>query len=195
VRNGEAIQFVMGAQYLGWENFRQATDCWPGVARRLVTFLVSPRKVTKRRRPQQSRIPEDQARRVGGKELAPPCCFDFVFCGRGSNTFAADPPDALDLRRVCKGKNVKTSLAMSCRRELDRRLRCEAIESSLKYTSHPVITGLVLTCHPSQSRRKLSLPGGSAAKVFEPRSPPNIYNSGASSLPPVRQARFPGFRG
>jgi len=45
---------------------------------------------------------------VGRKELAPPCCFDFVFCGRGSNTFAADPPNALDLRRVCKGKKIKT---------------------------------------------------------------------------------------
>jgi hypothetical protein len=33
--------------------------------------------------------------------------FYFVFCGRGSNTFAADPPDALDLRRVCKGKKSK----------------------------------------------------------------------------------------
>ncbi|WP_296890098.1 hypothetical protein, partial [Thiobacillus sp.] len=35
---------------------------------------------------------------------------------------------------------------------------------------HPVITALVLTFIPSQPRRKLSLPGGSAAKVFEPRS-------------------------
>jgi hypothetical protein len=34
----------------------------------------------------------------------------------------------------------------------------------------PVITALVLTFFPLQPRRKLSLPGGSAAKVFEPRS-------------------------
>jgi hypothetical protein len=45
--------------------------------------------------------------------------FDFVFCGRGSNTFAADPPATLDLRRVCKGEKVKTSFTMSCRREPD----------------------------------------------------------------------------
>jgi len=32
-----------------------------------------------------------------------------------------------------------------------------------------VVAGLVLTFHPLQPRRKLSLPGGSAAKVFEPR--------------------------
>ena len=38
-------------------------------------------------------------------------------------------------------------------------------------SSSPVIAALVLTFSPSQSRRKLSLPGGSAAKVFEPRSP------------------------
>jgi hypothetical protein len=44
---------------------------------------------------------------MGGKELAPPCRFDFVFCERGSNTFAADPPAPLDLRRVCKGKKFK----------------------------------------------------------------------------------------
>jgi hypothetical protein len=86
---------------------RETADRWPGVARRQVTFLVAPRKVTKRRRPRHTRIPEDQARRVGGKELAPPCCFDFVFCGRGSDTFAADPPATLDLRRVCKGTKSK----------------------------------------------------------------------------------------
>ena len=56
---------------------------------------------------------QSQARRVGGKELAPPCCFDFAFCGRGSNTFAADPPDALDLRRGCKGRKVKTSTVVT----------------------------------------------------------------------------------
>jgi len=49
----------------------RTADRGPGVARRLVTFLVSPRKVTKRRRPRHTRIPEDKARQVGGKELAP----------------------------------------------------------------------------------------------------------------------------
>jgi len=43
--------------------------------------------------------------------------FYLIFCGRGSNTFAADPPDALDLRRVCKGKNVKTRAVMTGRFE------------------------------------------------------------------------------
>jgi hypothetical protein len=33
----------------------------------------------------------------------------------------------------------------------------------------PVIADLVLTFFPLQTRRKSSLPGGSAAKVFEPR--------------------------
>ncbi|MBU1263342.1 MAG: hypothetical protein KJ946_01825, partial [Gammaproteobacteria bacterium] len=63
--------------------------------------------------------------------------FDFVFCGRGSNTFAADPPDALYLRRVCKGKKVKTSLVVSNAREPDRWLRSGAIASSPKYTTAP----------------------------------------------------------
>jgi hypothetical protein len=58
-----------------------ATDRWPGVARRLVAFFVSPKKVTKERRPRHTRIPEAQARRTGGKELAPPCFFNFVFVG------------------------------------------------------------------------------------------------------------------
>jgi hypothetical protein len=65
----------------------------------------------------------------------------------------------------------------------------------LKHSYRPVITTLVLTCLPSQSRRKSSLAGGSAAKVSEPRSPSKYKQSGASSLPPARQARFPGFRG
>jgi len=50
---------------------RRTADRWPGVARRQVPFFVSPKKGTKERRPRQSRIPEDQARRAGGKELAP----------------------------------------------------------------------------------------------------------------------------
>jgi hypothetical protein len=61
----------------------------------------------------------------------------------------------------------------------------------------PVTTTLVLTFIPSQSRRKLSLTGGSAAKVFEQRYKKQNQNSksGASSLPPTWQARFSGFRG
>jgi hypothetical protein len=43
---------------------------------------------------------------VGGKELAP--LYLYFEGERGSNTFAADPPATLDLRRVCKGKKVKT---------------------------------------------------------------------------------------
>jgi hypothetical protein len=86
---------------------------------KLLSFVSPKESNPMKRRPRHPRIPEDQARRVGGKDLATPCCFDFVFGGRGSNTFAADPPDALDRRRVCKGKKVKTSLTMSSRREPD----------------------------------------------------------------------------
>jgi len=39
-----------------------------------------------------------------------------------------------------------------------------------QYSKRPVITALVLTFFPLQPRRKSGLPGGSAAKVFEPRS-------------------------
>ena len=39
-----------------------------------------------------------------------------------------------------------------------------------KRANRAVISTLVLTFSPSQPRRKLSLSGGSAAKVFEPRS-------------------------
>ncbi len=73
---------------------------------------------------------------------------------------------------------------------------CLAGNASHRPSSHR--RNLVLTFIPSQPRRKSSLPGGSAAKVFEPRSQrTNLkYNkSGASSLPPTRQARFSGFRG
>ena len=176
------------------KGLHKPTGRWPGVARRQVTFLACPRKVTKRRRPRQPRIPEDQARRVGGKELAPLLLCLFDFCERGSNTFAADPPATLDLRRACKGRKVKTSLTTSSRHEPNRVLRRKVFASSPKHTNRPVITALLLTCRPSQSRRKSSLPGGSAAKVSEPRSPSKYKQSGASSLPPVRQARFPGFR-
>jgi len=62
---------------------------------------------------------------------------------------------------------------------------------------HLITTALVLTFLPSQPRRKLSLSGGSAAKVSEaPLTKLNqLYKSGASSLPPTRQARFSGIRG
>jgi hypothetical protein len=53
---------------------------------------------------------------------------------------------------------------MSIRHEPDRVLR-----SSPKYTNRPVITALVLTFFPLQTRRRSSAAGGSAAKVFEPR--------------------------
>jgi hypothetical protein len=108
---------------------------------------------------------------VGGKELAP---LYLVFEGeRVSDTFAADPPGRLNFQRGCKGSKVKTSLTMSSRREPDRVLRSKAIvlgASSFKYTNHPVITVLVLTFIPLQTRRRSSVAGGSAAKVFEPRS-------------------------
>jgi hypothetical protein len=39
--------------------------------------------------------------------------FDLVFCGRGSNTFAADPPGRLDFRRGCKGKKAKIRAVMT----------------------------------------------------------------------------------
>jgi hypothetical protein len=58
---------------------------------------------------------QSQARRVGGKELAPLLLGWFNFCERGSNTFAADPPDTLDLRRVCKGRKVKIRTVMTGR--------------------------------------------------------------------------------
>jgi len=68
---------------------------------------------------------------------------------------------------------------------------------SLRKVSPSVTLALVLTFLPSQPRRKSSLPGGSAAKVSEPRPQKNQLKQqgGASSSPPVRQARFPGFRG
>ena len=54
------------------EGARLATDRWPGVARLLVTFFVNAtKKVTKENAPRHPRIPENRARRVGGKVLAP----------------------------------------------------------------------------------------------------------------------------
>jgi hypothetical protein len=43
------------------------------------------------------------------------------------------------------------------------------IRALVKHAKRPVITALVLTYRPLQPRRKWSLSGGSAAKVFEPR--------------------------
>jgi hypothetical protein len=104
---------------------------------------------------------------VGGKELAPPSMFLILFfCGRGSNTFAADPPAALDFRRVCKGKKVKTRTVMT-----GRFVYLGELRSTRSGSRRLLIVKLVLTFSPSQSRRKLSLPGGSAAKVSEPRLP------------------------
>ena len=62
---------------------RGAEDRWPGVARRLVTFLVSPRKVTKRKRPRHPRNPGNRAHRTGGEELAPPSMFLIGFLWAG----------------------------------------------------------------------------------------------------------------
>jgi hypothetical protein len=45
-----------------------------------------------------------------------------------------------------------------------------ALDESLKHSNQFLITALVLTFLPLQTRRKSSLQGGSAAKVFEPRS-------------------------
>jgi hypothetical protein len=45
-----------------------------------------------------------------------------------------------------------------------------AIDAYHKHPNRSVITVLVLTFVPSQPRRKLSLTGGTAAKVFEPCS-------------------------
>ena len=74
---------------------------------------------------------------------------------------------------------------------------CAEPASHHKHANRPVITALVLTFIPLQPRRKLSLPGGSAAKVFEPRlQKTNLkQQGGASSSPPARQARFSGIRG
>jgi len=47
------------------------------------------------------------------------------------------------------------------------RRMCEAQNSNHKRL---ITTALILIFYPSQPRRKLSLPGGSAAKVSEPRS-------------------------
>ena len=71
-------------------------------------------------------------------------------------------------------------------------------EAQIVTTNRPVTPILVLTFLPSQSRRKLSLSGGSAAKVSEaPLTKNQIKNSksGASSLPPTWQAQFSGIRG
>ena len=72
VRKGRAFraEFSEGLVRCSWSVCCTA-DRWPGVARRQVPFLVSPRKGTKRRRPQHPRIPENRARRTGVEELAP----------------------------------------------------------------------------------------------------------------------------
>jgi hypothetical protein len=41
--------------------------------------------------------------------------FDLVFCGQGSNTFAADPPVRLGFRRGCEGRKVKTRAVVTGR--------------------------------------------------------------------------------
>jgi hypothetical protein len=114
-------------------------------------------------------IPEfPKIKRVGWAAKNSPrlVIFNFVFCGCGSNTFAVYPPAALDLRRVCKGKKVKTRVGMT-----GRFVYLGELRSTRSGSRRLLIVKLVLTFSPSQSRRKLSLPGGSAAKVSEPRLP------------------------
>jgi len=60
---------------------------------------------------------------------------------------------------------------------------------------HPVITALVLTFFPSQPRRKLSLSGGSAAKVFEPRSQKTKLKTAKAGRVLCRPPGRLGFRG
>ena len=91
---------------------------------------------------------------MGGKELAP--LYLYFEGERGSDTFAADPPGRLNFRRGCKGSKVKIRLAMSSRLEPDRVLRSEAFTSGAsppKYTNRPVISALVFTFFPLQTRR------------------------------------------
>jgi hypothetical protein len=57
-----------------WLSLRWNVACWPGVARRQVTFFCfAKRKVTKERRPHipALRVPESRVCRAGGEELAP----------------------------------------------------------------------------------------------------------------------------
>jgi len=79
--------------------------------------LSRQRKEPKKGDPDSPEFPK--IKRVGWAAKNSPrlVVFDFVFCGRSSNTFAADPPTTLDLRRACKGRQIKTSLPVSGRRE------------------------------------------------------------------------------
>ncbi|MBW8457086.1 MAG: hypothetical protein K0M58_01380 [Thiobacillus sp.] len=63
-----------------------------------------------------------------------------------------------------------------------------------KHSNQSVIASLFLTFFPLQPRRKSSLPDGSAAKVFEPRSQKNqIKNSKVGRVLRRPSGRF-GFR-
>jgi hypothetical protein len=73
-------------------------------------FLLSrQKKVTQEKATPTSPNSRKSSQPDGRRRTRPALLFlNFVFCGLGSNTFAANPPGRLDFRRGCKGRKVKT---------------------------------------------------------------------------------------
>ncbi|MDP3420601.1 MAG: hypothetical protein Q8S10_06740, partial [Thiobacillus sp.] len=86
----------------------------------------------------------------GGQQRTRPALLFLIlfFCGRGSNTFAADPPATLDLRRVCKGKNVKTRAVMTERFEYCAKAHRCVQTCSVRTVDYLLFTALAETGSP-----------------------------------------------
>jgi hypothetical protein len=72
-------------------------------------------KETKEGDPDIPEFPEIEPTGRAAKNSPRLAVFNLVFCGRSSNTFAANPPGRLNFRRGCKGKKIKTRTAMTQR--------------------------------------------------------------------------------
>ena len=96
-------------------NFAELLTVGRGLPGCKFLFLSRQEKEPKEGDPDIPEFPKIEPAGRAAKNSPRLAVFYLVFCGRGSNTFAADPPGRLDFRRVCEGMKVKTRAMMTGR--------------------------------------------------------------------------------
>ncbi|MBI3432794.1 MAG: hypothetical protein HY018_11355 [Hydrogenophilales bacterium] len=131
-------------------------------------FLLAQEKEPKEGHPDIPEFPK--IKRVGWAAKNSPrfCWADFIFVSGAQTPLPLIHPPHLIFGGSVRGEKSKPVCQCATVANL---IECFAVGllRPRGYSNRPVITDLVLI-FPSQSRRKSSLPGGSAAKVFEPSS-------------------------
>ena len=101
-------------------------------------FLLAQEKEPKEGHPDIPEFPKIEPAGQAAKNSPRLDVLSFVFCGRGSNTFAADPPARFDFRRGFKGGKVRTRAVLTgCLRLLfELRLRSSMAAADASLASH-----------------------------------------------------------